>query len=340
MKIVITYNKKRKPQKGTPVDYYSEFDSRRTVETLARALRWEGNEVSLLEADKNALTYFKNKRRVDIVFNIAEGFSGDSRESQIPAILDLLDIPYVGSGVLSLALALDKAKAKKLFKYDSIPTPDFQLFNNINERLNPSLKFPLIVKPNREGSSKGIFASSVVADRENLYLRIKKVFFQYHQEVLVEEFVEGREVTVGILGNDALSVLPLLEIDFRNCLPGGESFYSWRVKEYQGNASLYLNPTFHCPAILKPNLGEKIKLLACRAYRSLGCLDFARIDFRITKFGQPFCLEVNPLPGLDPYESNLTFMANAAGFGYEKLIQRILTYARRRYKIRRVRKSE
>lgn len=335
MRITITYNRKRKPQKNEPIDYYSEFDSRSTIEALACALRCGGNKVSLVEADKDILTYFKDRKGIDIVFNIAEGFSGDGRESQIPAILDLLNIPYVGSGVLSLALALDKAKAKKLFRYDGIPTPKFQLFNNIKEKLSPSLKFPLIIKPNREGSSKGISASSVVRDKASLYGKIKEVFFQYHQEVLVEEFIEGREITVGILGNDTLFVLPLLEIDFRNCLPAGESFYSWRVKEYQGNGALYLNPTFHCPAHLERSLEEKIKLLACRAYRTLGCLDFARIDFRITKKGQPFCLEVNPLPGLDPYESNLTLMANAAGLDYRNLIHKILTCARRRYKIPR-----
>jgi D-alanine-D-alanine ligase len=333
MKIVITYNRKRKPTKGKPKDYYSEFDDRRTIEALTHALKRGGNKVSLLEVNKNVLSYFKNKRSIDIVFNIAEGLSGDSRESQIPAILDLLNIPYVGSGVLSLALALDKARAKKLFRYDGIPTPNFQLFNNIKERLNSSLKFPLIVKPNREGSSKGIFASNVVTDITSLYQRVKKVFFQYHQEVLVEEFVEGREVSVGILGNDSLFVLPLLEIDFQSCSRGGEFFYSWRVKEYQGNDSLYLSPTFSCPAPLRPDLSEKIRLLACRAYRSLGCLDFARIDFRIDRFNQPYVLEVNPLPGLDPYESNLTLMANAAGLDYEKLIQRILTYACHRYRI-------
>lgn len=330
-RIALTYNLKRKnTSENLPEDYFSEFDSPKTINAIKVALESHDNEVVLVEADSGLLDFFK-KNKVDIVFNIAEGINGVSRESQVPAILDFLEIPYTGSNVLTLALALDKAMTKKVFGYENIPTPNFQLFRFPSERLSGDMKFPLIVKPNHEGSAKGLSIRSVVDNAERLYEELKSTFAVYKQEVLVEEFIEGRELTVGILGNENPEILPILEIDFTNCSTSGEFFYSWRMKEYQGDERLHLVPEFFCPARLDEDLTKIIKDTALRAHRALGCFDLSRIDIRLSKDNIPYVLEVNPLPGLDPDESNLTLMTSVAKIPYRDLINGILKSAQERY---------
>mgnify|MGYP001619255658 FL=1 len=329
MKIALTCNLKEKDA-TKPEDYFSEFDSRETAEAIISALKTKGHSVDLVEAGQpNLLSYFR-KNRVDMVFNIAEGKSGKFRESEIPAILDYLDIPYTGSNTISLALALNKALTKKILIAENIPTPRFQLFKNSNEILDPGLKFPLIVKPNREGSAKGINASCVVRDKESLLAKIKEINSSYKQEVLVEEFIEGRELTVGILENGKSTILPILEIDFSNCAKSGEYFYSWRMKEYQGNQELGLTPAFYCPARLDAETETKIKEVALRTHQAVGCFDISRTDIRLSKDNIPYVLEINPLPGLDPKESNFPIMAYAAGMKYEDIIEAILMSASER----------
>src|SRR3989338_10517988 len=185
-RVAVTYNAKKKYTGELPIDYYSEFDSEKTITAVKDTLEELGNEVFLVEANYDLFEFFSNNH-VDIVFNIAEGTYGNSRESQVPAILDFLGIPYTGSGVLTLAIALDKAMTKKILRYENIPTPNFQLFKDYNEPINLHLKYPLIVKPNREGSAKGISTSSVVNNSTRLMEEVKKVIDLYHQEALVEE---------------------------------------------------------------------------------------------------------------------------------------------------------
>ena len=330
-RIALTYNLKRKnTDENLPEDYFSEFDSPKTINAIKVALESYGNEVVLVEADSGLLEFFK-KSNVNIVFNIAEGINGISRESQVPAILDFLEIPYTGSNVLTLALALDKAMTKKIFGYENIPTPNFQLFKSPDEKLSGDMKFPLIVKPNHEGSAKGLSAKSVVDTAERLYEEVKSTCAIYKQEILVEEFIEGRELTVGILGNKNPEILPILEIDFANCAQSGEFFYSWRMKEYQGDESLHLVPEFLCPAKLGEDITKTVKDTALSAHRALGCFDLSRVDIRLSKDNIPYVLEVNPLPGLDPDESNLTIMSNAADIPYRDLINGILKSAQERY---------
>lgn len=326
MKIALTCNLKEKDE-TKPADYFSEFDSRETVEAIISALKTKGHHVDLVDASQpNLFSYFR-KNRVDMVFNIAEGKSGKFRESEIPAILDYLDIPYTGSNTISLALALNKALTKKILIAENIPTPRFQVFAKGSEALDNSLRFPLIVKPNREGSAKGINASCVVSDRQTLFEKIKEINSSYKQEALVEEFIEGRELTVGILENGKPVILPILEIDFSNCLNSGEYFYSWRMKEFQGNRELGLVPDFYCPARLDADTEKKIKEIALRTHQAVGCLDISRTDIRLSKDNTPYVLEINPLPGLDPKESNFPIMAYAAGMKYEDIIEAILMSA-------------
>jgi D-alanine-D-alanine ligase len=331
MRVALTYNlKKKDPLK--PADYFSEFDSQETINSVVWALKTKGHSVFAIDVEQPDLFSYFRKNRVDMVFNIAEGKHGRFRESEVPAVLDYLNIPYTGSDTFSLALALNKALTKKILKAEDIPTPASQLFTKGNESLSIELKFPLIVKPNCEGSAKGINKANVVDNKDDLFKRIRECIDIYHQEALVEEFIEGKELTVGILENGKTRVLPILEIDFSNCKESGEYFYSWKMKEFQGNSELGLVPEFYCPARLDRETEEKVKDVALRTHRAVGCLDISRTDIRLDKFNVPYVLEINPLPGLDPKESNFPIMAYAAGMQYEDLIEAILMSASERKK--------
>ncbi len=311
---------------GVPFDFYSEFDSPATIEAIATALRRGGHVVHLVEANAELPAWFLT-HAVDVVFNIAEGACGAHRESHVPAVLETLGIPFTGSSSLTLSLALDKAKTKQLLACDGLATPAWQLFHTVDAPLDARLHFPLIVKPNREGSAKGISRESVVWDASTLRRQVRRIHEQYHQEALVEEFIEGVELTVGVLGNDEVQALPILEIDFAQCQRSGEFFYSWRMKEYQGNTNLGLDPGFHCPARLDPEVTARVHAVAVRAHRALGCQDLSRTDIRLRRDGIPFVLEVNPLPGLDPLESNFPIMTRAAGIPYPALIHQLVEWA-------------
>ena len=310
-----------------PFDGDSEFDTQKTLDTIVSSLHAHGHIVHLVEATSDLPRWFL-RHRVDLAFNIAEGTHGEHREAQVPAILESLGVPFTGSNSVTLSLALDKAKTKQILASEGIPTPSWQLFPAPNSPLNPRLEFPLIVKPNREGSSKGIWRDSVVGDESSLRRQLARVYERYRQEVLVEEFIDGMELTAGIIGREAL---PLLEIDFALCRGSGEYFYSWRMKEFQGNASMGLNPTLHCPARLDAVATARVQAIALKTHDALGCVDFSRTDIRLRADGTPFVLEVKPLPGLSPLESNYPIMTTAAGWSHDALIQRIVELAMARY---------
>lgn len=331
MRVALVYNLKKNPQiEGVALDYYSEFDSPDTLEAMARSLSSCGYTVSLVEADKNIFERLRLETP-ELVFNIAEGLSGPSRESQIPAILDYLKIPYTGSGAVALALSLDKGISKTLFAKEGIPTPRFQMVKDENLTVKKDLTFPLIVKPNSEGSAKGITKDSVVCNKSRLQQEIRRIRRDYRQDVLVEEFIDGKELTVAILGNAQFLDLPILEIDFSNCKDSGEHFYSWRMKEYQGNEELGLTPEFYCPARLDEATAERVKKVAYRAHQVIGCKDFSRVDIRLSRDNVPYALEINPLPGLDPKDSNFPIMAKQAGIDYNRLLKIIVNLAILRY---------
>ncbi len=323
MNIALAFNLK-KSDDTKPPDYFSEFDSPETVNAIMSALKSRGHNVSSVDVDQPQLFSFFKKNRVDMVFNIAEGKNSKFRESEIPAILDYLNIPYTGSNTFSLALALNKAMTKKILKADNIPTPKFQLFTKGNEKLAEGFKFPLIVKPNLEGSAKGISKSNVVYDEKALRSKLNELIKSYKQEALVEEFIEGKELTVGILENGKPIILPILEIDFSTCEKSGEFFYSWRMKEFQGDHNQGLTPTFHCPARLDKETENLVKETALKTHRAIGCFDISRTDIRLSNDNIPYVLEINPLPGLNPKDSNFPMMAYAAGMKYDDIIESVL----------------
>lgn len=312
---------------GEPRDRWSELDSERTVEAITSALREAGHEVIFLEGDKRL--YHKLERgHFDIAFNICEGHQGDARESQVPAILEMLAIPYTGSKVLCLALTLDKPMAKRILLSHGLPTPSFQLFESPYEPLDSTLGYPLFVKPSREGTGMGISASSIARDEEELRHQVRWVIETYQEPALVEEYIEGREITVGLLGNERLRVFPPLEVDFSPCPAEEQGIYTSRIK-----SEFYDSPRYLCPAPLTDAQVKELSQLAVAAFRALNCLDMARVDFRLDAHdGQkPYILEINPLPGLCPGVSDLVLQAEAAGMSHAELINAIVNEALKRY---------
>ncbi len=312
-------------------DLYAEWDSPATIAAVRQALE-EVHRVTAIEADENAFDQLK-AIRPEIVFNIAEGLHGVSREAQIPAILELLQIPYTGSDPLTLALCLDKSRAKEVLAYYSLPTPRFAVVRDISEVGDLSLPFPVMVKPLHEGSSKGIFNSSLAGSRSDLQREIERVVALYHEPALVEEYLTGREFTVAMMGNgDSVTPLPVVEIKFDSLPAGVNPIYSYEAKWIWDRASAPLD-IFECPAKLSPQLRSEIEAICKQAYRILRCRDWCRIDVRLDHSGRAHILELNPLPGILPNpEDNSCFpkAARAAGLSYNQLIQSVLAMAAQR----------
>jgi D-alanine-D-alanine ligase len=313
-------------------DIYAEWDTFETIDAVRSALA-EIHNVTLIEADKDA--YLKLQQlKPDIVFNIAEGFNGVSREAQIPAMLDLLQIPYTGSDPLTLGICLDKARAKEILSYYGIPTPSFHLVSSISELAGASVRFPSIVKPQHEGSSKGIFNSSIVNNKDELIKQVAIIIETYREGAIVEEFLTGREFTVAIIGNEKNArVLPIVEIKFDSLPQGVNPIYSYEAKWIWDNAESPLE-IFECPAKISPALQTEIEDICLKTYSILKCRDWCRIDVRLDAKGNPNILELNPLPGILPKpEDNSCFpkAARAVGMNYNKLIQQVLSIATERY---------
>jgi D-alanine-D-alanine ligase len=313
--------------RGEPRDRWAELDSERTIESIAGALRQAGHKVNFLEGDESLYGRLQ-KGHFDIAFNICEGHRGDSRESHVPAILEMLGIPYTGSKVLCLALTLDKPMAKRVLAFHGLPTPPFQVFDTPDDPVGGGLTYPLFVKPAGEGTGMGIDGNSVVRDEGELRRRLHWLIGTYGQPALVEEFIEGREITVGVLGNERLHVFPPLEIDLSRCPPEERGIYTGRIKSELPDLPLYV-----CPTALTEGQEEELRRLAVAAYRALDCLDVARVDFKLDDNDgeRPYILEVNPLPGLSPGVSDLVFEAEAEGMGHAELINAILSAALERY---------
>jgi len=302
-------------------------DEQKTItrKSIAQILK-EKYQVIEIPADENILSKLKQSK-IDMALNLSTGVRGESRQSQIPAILEMEGIPYIGSGILSHGLALNKAMAKIIFEYNKIPTPKFQIFNNHLEKLDPNLSFPLIVKPACEGSGFGIYKDSVVHNQSQLRKKVEFLLSKYQPPVLVEEFIEGREFTVGILGNGQdKRVLPIMEINFDDVPEEFGKFYTFEVKTKLDDKTKYF-----CPAPISKELEHKIKEAASKAFDSLGCRDISRVDVRV-RDNQPYIIEINSLPGLKPTYSDLPKMALKAGLEYRQLIFLLLEGAIKRIK--------
>jgi D-alanine-D-alanine ligase len=315
------------PPSPPPDDLYAEWDDIHTIRAVESALALR-HRVTLVEADLDAFARLR-ELRPDLVFNIAEGLHGNSREAQIPAMLDMLGIPYTGSDPVTLGICLDKRRTKEILAYHGVPTPRFTVVHALAE-LPARLRYPLMVKPTLEGSSKGVTDRALVHDRRSLIRQVEWVLETYRQPALVEEFLPGREFTVALLGNEAdLTALPAVEINFGTLPTGVNPIYSYEAKWIWDREESPLQ-IFTCPAPLDPPLRERIEAICKRAFRVLGCRDWCRIDVRLDRHGVPNIIELNPLPGILPRpEQNSCFpkAARAAGLSYEQMILSVVNAA-------------
>ncbi|HVO72458.1 MAG TPA: ATP-grasp domain-containing protein, partial [Ignavibacteriaceae bacterium] len=316
------------------IDTYAEWDTWDTINAVKNALECY-HDVTLIEADSSAMQNLK-EIRPDIVFNIAEGFNGVSREAQIPAILDMLQIPYSGSDPLTLSTCLDKARTKEILSYHKIPNSKFFVAEGLNQTLKHSLNYPLMVKPVSEGSSKGIFLSSFVRNDKELNKEAGRILNEYGQPALVEEFLPGREFTVAIIGNGSeAEVLPIVEINYEEFPDDFTPIYSYEAKWIIDTKENPLE-VFTCPAKINTKLEEKIKAAALNAYHVLRCRDWSRIDVRLNAAKEPNIIEINPLPGILPdVKENSCFpkAARTAGLGYSEMINKVLYVAAKRHNL-------
>lgn len=328
MRIGITFDLKSEglAVPGQPDDFQEEFDSPQTVEAVAEVFRRLGHDVVLL-GDGPALLRRLLDDPPDFVFNFAEGQGiGRNREARVPAVLEMLDIPYSGSDPLTLAATLDKEMAKTLVAAAGIAVPrGIAVRNSEDVAQVPPNWFPVLLKPAWEGSSKGIRRTSIVDDPDALSAIAADMLRQYRQPILVEEFVAGDEVTVGVVGNDPPQVIGVMQVLPRRSHP--RFVYGLEVKRDYRNQVEYA-----CPPRLPKAVVDRIADAALTCYRALGCRDVSRVDFRV-RHGEPVFLEVNPLPGLHPVDSDLVILARLAGWSYDRLIGGILEAALRRQEI-------
>lgn len=329
VKVALLFNLADDDAKGfdDPPDAQAELDSENTVLAIRESLLNAGHQVVMVEGKPAGLLHLLDER-VDIAFNICEGVRGRNREAQVPAVLEMLGIPHTGSDVLTLAVSLDKPTTKKLLQSCGVPTPRFQVFYSAMDVLDDELRFPLFVKPAHEGSSMGITPESKVTSEPSLRERVAHVIRTYKQPALVEEFIEGREFTVGILGNDQLTTFPVMEISFAHVPPEANGVYSYKYKKEWTDRSNFL-----CPAPMDEFTTRLLQETAKQAFRAVGCRDLGRVDFRLSPEGIPYVIEINPLPGLAPGYSDYPVAAEAAGYSYGQLVNTILDLALARCQI-------
>lgn len=333
MRVGLTFNLKKGQKEGLPPDWDAEWDTEETIDAVKSALSTE-YEVIPIEADENAIEKLK-ELRPDIVFNMAEGKDGPNRESHIPAMLEMLGIPYTGSDPMTLSICLDKGRAKEILFFYRVATPGFQVVSSVREKVRLK-KFPLMVKPLHEGSSKGVKNDAVVFSASDLKKKIDEITLQYRQPALLEEYLEGREFTVALMGNNGdIRVLPIVEIKFDSLPKDINPIYSYEAKWIWDRADSPLD-IFRCPADIDGSLKDKIEKISLRAYKLLRCKDWCRIDVRLDSKGNPNILELNPLPGILPNPSDNSCFPKAArtgGMSYNEMILNVLNIARKRYGI-------
>jgi D-alanine-D-alanine ligase len=316
-----------------PPDLLAEYDTKETVEAVKNALA-KKYDVIAFEADGCLLNKLQREKPF-LVFNISEGFKGKNRESYVPIICEMLNIPYTGSDGITLGICLDKARTKEILAFHKIPTPAFAVINKHNrERVVSSFPLPAIVKPLAEGSSKGIGNKSLAVTRSELKENAERIISLYKQSAIAESFLYGREFTVGVLGNyPHLEVLPPAEIDHSVLPEGANPIYGYEAKWVWDTTDKPL-PILVAPANISKSLKEKIRQVALKTVEALDIKDWCRIDIRLDKRGVPNVLELNPLPGIlpDPKENSaLPACARAAGYRYDELILKVAEIALERY---------
>ncbi len=306
-------------------DEEAEFDSPETVEAIRSALESGGADAVVIEAGRDLARELADKK-IDFVFNIAEGRGGRDREAQVPGLLGLLGIPYSGSDAAALAVTLDKSLTKRLAASCGVRTAADALIYPGGEDDLPDMTYPVLVKPNAEGSGKGVTERAVAENKEQLRAMLRSLFEKYPQPMLAETYLSGREFTVGILGNGgAMQVFPPMEIIYRHPTQGEYYVYSYEIKkDYRSHVD------YQCPADVPKAAADEMTEAARTVFNALGCRDLARVDFRMDGAGRPCFLEINPLPGLAPGYSDFPMAAETVGYGYNELICAVAETAARR----------
>lgn len=344
LRVAVLHNTKERAidlNGSRPSDALAELDSARTVNDYVAAISALGHDVIALDGNAG-LPARLAEHPVDLCFNTCEGYRGDSREAQVPALLEMLDMPYTASRVLAMAVTLDKAMTKRVLAYHGLPTPRFQEFRRPDEPLDAALAARLerggglFVKPNREGSGIGIHGDAIARTPRELRQRVAYLLDAYRQTVLVEEYIEGRDVTCGLVGNfgpdggaGGIHFFPISEVDHTVYPPGTEPYYSYTLKVDLADHYRCL-----CPAPLPEALAAEVRRLTVETFRACGCLDVARVDFRLDIHNnlQPMILEINALPGL-AWNSDLTLCAAAEGWSHYELIQAVFNTAVARHRL-------
>ncbi len=308
MRIALIYDEPT--PEGTWVE--AEYESPETIQALLDALRENGRDAVGVPFGPD-LAEALGREKPDLAFNIAEGRSGPSRESIVPAVLELLDIPYTGSDGVTLGVSLNKALTKRIALQAGVPTPEFRLFRSAEEARaeGAAMRYPALVKPNFGGSSVGVSPENIAGDAAELPSLVERCVDRYGQSCLVERFIDGTDVTVGLLGNGRVEALPVGKVVAR----GG--MYSELAKSLHDREII-------CPCHLPEGLEQKLVAWSLEIYRVIGARDFARVDYMLDRHGNAWMLEINPLPGLSPYYGVFPALADAAGYNHTDLIGRIL----------------
>jgi D-alanine-D-alanine ligase len=301
----------------------AEFDKQDTIDAIDMAVQKAGFETEKMGNVKALCQKLVAGERWDIVFNICEGFYGIGREAQVPALLDAYNIPYVFSDPLVMALTLHKGMTKSVIRDAKIPTADFVVIHSIEEIKNVNLPYPLFVKPVAEGTGKGITGKSVIENYQQLEQMTKHLLTTFKQPVLVEKFLSGREFTVGLIGTgDEARSIGLMEVVLKQ--NAEKNVYSYFNKEEYETVVEY--------ALVNGEIAEACKKVAVDSWRALGCQDGGRVDLRCDENGIPNFIEVNPLAGLHPINSDLPILCRMNGIRYEELISMIMKSAIKKVK--------
>lgn len=304
--------------RGFSMEETAEFDKQETVDALAGSLQQMGYETDLIGNAFQLIEALASGRKWDMVFNIAEGLYGDGRESVVPAILDQYKIPYVFSGPVIMGVSLNKHMAKLMVSAAGVPVSPGCLISRYSELVKCNLEFPLFVKPVSEGTGKGITSKSLIHTRKELESMVDWILREFRQPALVEEYLPGREFTVGIAGNgDDTKVIGGMEVICKDNLP-----YSVEVKENYQNYCTY--------KALDKDIEEECKTVALGAWKALNAVDAGRVDLKADRKGRICFIEANPLAGLNPVHSDLPILARFYGIQYQSLMEMIVKAAVKR----------
>lgn len=298
------------------------------MDDIKDALNSVGYKTTTFNVDSDIyrlIDYLKSERP-DLIFNLVECVENQAiQEMNVAGLYELLKFPYTGAGPLALGLALNKPRVKEYLYYHGIRTPQFKVYRAGDKISNPGLRFPLIVKPSMEDASVGIEEKSVVESVAELRRRVQYILEEYEQPALVEEFIDGRELNVAILGSRHPLVLPISEIDFSGLKEDMRKIVTYEAKWMHGTIA-YEGTKGVCPAPLPSRLENEVKATALRCFQIVGCRDYARIDFRLSKDGVPYVLEVNPNPDISD-DAGFARSARTYGFTYSEAIGKIVESA-------------